>query len=160
MIKGTVTEELPAPAAAAFDALHDYDRRLEWDTLLSEAYLVGGATEAAEGVVSVCRGRPAVGGFAMRTVYVSFDRPSVAAVKLVAPAGVFERWAASIRHRDAGAGRSTITYVYSFIARPRWLAWLLEPLVSLLLGWETRRRLRALAAWLSVRSRTAPPRGN
>lgn len=148
MIKGTVSEELPAPAAVAFDALHDYERRLEWDMLLSEAYLVGGAAEAGEGVESVCRGRAAVGGFAMRTLYVSFNRPAVAAVKLVAPVGVFERWAASIRHRDVAAGRSTITYVYSFVARPRWLAWLLEPLVAAIFRWETRRRLRALAAWL------------
>lgn len=149
MIKGTVSEELPAPAAVAFDALHDYDRRLQWDTLLSEAYLCDGATTADEGVVSVCRGRRAVGGFAMRTIYVSFDRPDVAAVKLLAPSGVFERWAASIRHRDAGAGRSTITYVYSFVARPRWLAWLLEPLIERIFRWETRRRLRALGTYLS-----------
>jgi hypothetical protein len=148
VIKGTVTEELPCTAAVAFAALHDYDRRLEWDTLLAEAYLCDGAAAAGEGVVSVCRGRLAVGGFAMRTRYVSFDPPGVAAVKLLAPSGLFARWAASIRHRDVGVERSTITYVYSFAARPRWLAWLLEPIVDRIFRWETRRRLVALAAWL------------
>ena len=148
MIKGTVTEELPCASEVAFDLLHDYGRRLEWDTLLSEAYLCDGAAAAGVGVVSVCRGRLGVGGFAMRTVYVSFNRPEVAAVKLLRPTALFARWAASIRHRDVGAGRSTVTYVYSFAVRPGWLAWLIEPTVDRIFRWETRRRLRALRAYL------------
>ncbi|MEJ7847718.1 MAG: hypothetical protein WKF92_06500 [Pyrinomonadaceae bacterium] len=34
-----VEEVLPFTAHQAFDLVHDYDRRLEWDTLLQEAYL-------------------------------------------------------------------------------------------------------------------------
>jgi len=133
---------------AAFIVLHDYDRRLDWDTLLSEAYLCNGAAAAGTGVVSVCCGRWTVGGFPMRTQYVSFDRPSVAAVRLMEPIAFFEKWAASIRHQNVEPGSSTITYVYSFAVRPKWLAWLLEPIVDRVFRWETRRRLDALGRYL------------
>jgi hypothetical protein len=157
VIKGTVSHELPCTAASAFDLLHDYGRRLTWDTLLSEAYLCDGAAAAGPGVISVCRGKRSVGGFAMRTRYVSFDRPTVAAVKLLDPSGVFQRWAASIRHRETGPESSTITYVYSFEVRPRWLAWVIEPVVHVIFRLETRRRLRALGAYVA-RLRQQPAR--
>lgn len=150
MVKCVVSAELPCPSDAAFDLLHDYDRRLEWDTLLSEAYLCDGATRADVGVVSVCRGRLGVGGFAMKTVYVSFRRPEVAAVKLLHPTAVFESWAASIRHQDLGDRRSKITYTLSFSARPRSMARWLEPSLERIFRWETRRRLIALGAFLST----------
>jgi hypothetical protein len=34
-----IREIIPASADEVFELLHDYKRRLEWDTLLSEAYL-------------------------------------------------------------------------------------------------------------------------
>lgn len=136
-------EELPASAQAAFDLVHDYRRRLQWDTLLREAYIQGGQPPGV-GAVAVCSGRWLVGGLCFRTVYVSFRRDEVAAVKLVNRPPFFERWAASIRHEPLGDDRSRIVYTLSFSARPRWLAWLLEPLISLAFRVETRRRLRAL----------------
>lgn len=39
MPRETVEENLPANCEQVFDLIHDYDQRLEWDTLLSEAYL-------------------------------------------------------------------------------------------------------------------------
>ena len=100
MAHGKVTAIIPAPSAAVFDLLHDYDRRLEWDTLLRAAYLDDGFTAAAQGATSVCVGRWSVGGFALKTVYVTFDRPKLAAVKLVNRPPFFDTWAASIRHED------------------------------------------------------------
>src|SRR5215510_8307209 len=95
-----VTELIPAPSSAVFDLLHDYTRRLEWDTLLQAAYLEDGATVAAKGVTSVCVGRKSLGGIALKTVYVTFERPRLAAVKMVNSPPWFESWAASIRHED------------------------------------------------------------
>src|SRR5438477_170169 len=46
MAHGEVSAIVPAPAADVFDLVHDYERRLTWDTLLSAAYLTGGATRA------------------------------------------------------------------------------------------------------------------
>jgi hypothetical protein len=148
MALARVRATLPASSAQAFDLLHDYQRRLEWDTLLSEAYLLGGKNEAGLGVASVCRGRRSLGAFALETVYVSFRRPRVAAVKMVRPMAFFAKWAASIRHCDLAEGGSSIEYCYSFVARPRWLRWLLEPILNAVFRWETRRRLTALARYL------------
>ena len=144
---------MPASCEAVFDLVHDYERRLEWDTLLRSAFVEGGAV-AAKGAVAVCSGRWLVGGLTLRTVYVSFRRGTVAAVKMVNRPPLFRRWAASIRHEALGARHSRLVYTYHFRARPAWLAFLLEPLLARVFRWETRRRLRALRAALS--SATVP----
>lgn len=48
MAHGEFTEIIPAPSRAVFDLIHDYSRRLEWDTLLRAAYLDDGHTVAAK----------------------------------------------------------------------------------------------------------------
>ena len=154
MPHGKVSAIIPAPSAAVFDLLHDYGRRLEWDTLLRAAYLADGYTEARQGATSVCVGRRSLGGFALKTVYVNFDRPHLAAVKLVNRPPFFGTWAASIRHEDLAGGRSRVTYTFNFTAKPRWLRFALEPLMARIFAWETRRRLRALAAYFRASAAT------
>lgn len=61
---------------------------------------------------------------------------------------LFERFAASIRHEDDDGG-SILTYKVSFTARPRGLRWILHPILVAVLRAETRKRLRALAAYLA-----------
>src|SRR6187401_3191723 len=121
MPHGEVSAIIPAPRDDVFDLVHDYDRRLTWDTLLQEAYLDDGFTRAEKGATSVCKGRRSLGGLALKTVYVSFDRPRVAAVKMINAPPFFATWAASIRHADVEPGVSRITYVFQFTARPAWL---------------------------------------
>jgi hypothetical protein len=146
MPHGSVSEIIPAPSAAVFDLLHNYRRRLEWDTLLSAAYLDDGYEQAALGATSVCVGRRSLGSLALKTVYVAFDRPRLVAVKMVNRPPLFEAWAASIRHEELDARKSRITYTWTFTARPRWLRWLLEPLMNRMFHLETRKRLAALRA--------------
>jgi hypothetical protein len=153
MPHGTVTAIIPAASGEVFDLVHDYERRLTWDTLLQKAYLDDGHTVAAKGATSVCQGRATLGGIALKTVYVSFDRPRVAAVKMLNRPPFFNTWAASIRHRDLDNGRSEIVYTYDFTARPRWLAWLLEPIMGRVFAWETRKRLEALRAFFHAAAR-------
>src|SRR5215510_16233666 len=95
-----VTELIPAPSSAVFDLLHDYTRRLEWDTLLQAAYLEDGHLVAAKGVTSVCVGRRSLGGIALKTVYVTFERPILASVKMTNQPPFFRSWAASIHHEN------------------------------------------------------------
>lgn len=97
MAHGEVSEIIPASCEAVFDLVHDYGRRLEWDTLLQAAYLADGFTAVGLGAATVCVGRRSLGGMALKTVYVSFQRPSVAAVKMVNKPPFFQTWAASIR---------------------------------------------------------------
>jgi Polyketide cyclase / dehydrase and lipid transport len=144
MRRDRVSEIIPASCEAVFDLVHDYDRRLSWDTLLRAAYLTDGATTAGKGVTSVCVGRRSLGGFALATRYVSFDRPHVAAVEMINTPPFFGRWAASIKHAPREDGSSEITYTWSFEAKPRWMRWLFEPIMARVFRWEVRKRLRSL----------------
>ena len=82
MHTGSAAIDIQAAPDAVFDMIHDYDRRLDWDPFLRKAHLLNDARVADIGVESRCVARRAVGGLAMDTVYVSFTRPSVAAVKM------------------------------------------------------------------------------
>ena len=150
-----VRQELPASCEAVFDLVHDYDRRLEWDTLLRSAETVDGVPPGP-GVEAVCRARWGLGGLAFRTRYVTFRRPELAAVVLVNRPPVFRTWAASIRHRPLPDGRSEAVYTLTFTCRPERLAPLLEPVALLAFRWETRRRLRALATHLAAVGQGGP----
>ncbi|MEP7075180.1 MAG: SRPBCC family protein [Acidobacteriota bacterium] len=153
MAHGEISEVLPASSAVVFDLLHDYKRRLEWDTLLSAAYLEDGYEAAGKGVTSVCVGRRSLGGIAIRTVYVTFQRPSLAAVKMVNSPAFFGTWAASIHHEDLSENESRITYKFHFRSKPRLLQFIMEPIMKMVFGWETRKRLRAMRKFLErVRS--------
>ena len=66
MVNGQVSEIIPVASHVAFDLIHDYTRRLEWDTLLQAAYLDGGDIAAGNERPSVCVGRRSLGGIALR----------------------------------------------------------------------------------------------
>jgi hypothetical protein len=149
MAHGEISELLPASSTVVFDLLHDYGRRLEWDTLLRAAYLEGGQICAGKGVTSVCVGRRSLGGIALRTIYVTFERPKLAAVKMVNAPAFFETWAASIHHEDLAMCESRITYRFHFTAKPRLLRFILEPMMKAIFIWETRKRLQALRSYLA-----------
>lgn len=149
----SASQRIRAPSAVVFELLHDYNRRLEWDTLLQEAYLTDNWTAADLHATTVCRGRSILGGIAMKTEYVSFNPPHVAAVKLVNRPPFFETFAATIRHRDLDQNESEIEYIYTFTARPRWLQWLLHPIMNRLLQQETKKRLQSLARFLEQKER-------
>lgn len=154
MPRRTTTTEIDAPAADVFDLIHDYERRLDWDSMLSGAEILGDAGAAGVGVRTLCTGTWRGLWMPMETEYVQFVPGEVAAVKLTNRPPFFDRFAATIRHSDLQAGRSRVTYIYSFRARPRALAWLLEPIMDRLLSRETRARLVSLRDWIG---RSAEP---
>jgi hypothetical protein len=153
---GSVSETIPASSAEVFRLLHDYDRRLAWDTLLQEATLCEPRTKAQLHATSICRGRWYLGGIALHTQYISFNPPNVAAVKMLNRPLVFESFAATIRHRDLGNGTSSVEYKFNFIARPFYLRWLLHPVMAAVFRWETRKRLRALRRYFAEGSSNTP----
>jgi hypothetical protein len=144
MPSGIVIEDMPASCQEVFRLLHDYDKRLEWDTLLRAAYLEPEFCEAALGAISVCAAKRWLGGIALRTQYVSFQPGRLAAVQMLNAPPFFESFAASIRHTPKSPGASLVTYRYAFQAKPRKLRFLLHPIMAWLLRQETARRLRAL----------------
>lgn len=149
MAHGEVSEIIPAPSEVVFDLIHDYGRRLEWDTLLRAAYLEEGCSAPGKGVTSVCVGRRSLGGIALKTVYVTFERPTVAAVRMVNTPPFFRSWAASIRHEDVSVSESRVTYEFHFTTKPRWLRFVLDPVMERVFVWETRKRLGALRTFLA-----------
>ncbi len=115
--------------------------------MLSRAILLD-ATVPAVGVRSLCVGAWKSAFLPFETEYVRFERGRVAAVKLTNRPIFFDTFAATIRHEATGELRSRTTYIYSFRARPRLLAVLLEPILSFMLSREVRRRLQCLRTFL------------
>lgn len=146
-----IREIIPASAKAVFALIHDYRRRLEWDTLLREAYLEPGFEDARFGAISVCRGRRILGGFAVRTEYVSFEAGRVAAVKMLNQPPFFASFAASIRHRAIDEENSEVIYKVNFSAKPKLVRPILNPLMRAVFIWETRRRLQALRKFFETK---------
>ncbi len=143
----SITQQMPCSSAEIFALLHDYPRRLEWDTLLSSAALTQGHLTAGLGATSLCVGKPWLGRIGIETEYVMWREGELAAVRMINQPPFFGSFAASIRHEDTAEG-STATYRLTFRAKPVWLRWLLEPVMLRVLRMETRKRLKALAAFL------------
>lgn len=142
---------MPVSSREVFALLHNYDRRLEWDTLLKEARLTQGFEKAARGATALCVGKPFFGLIGIETRYVTFQEGEIAAVTMINHPPFFADFAASIRHMD-NPGGSMLTYKFRFAARPGFLRWILEPLMLLQLQRETEKRLCALAAFLQTSS--------
>lgn len=140
-----VRQVVPASRERTFELLHDYPRRLTWDTLLRRAYTVGGVPPGP-GVEAVCQARLTLGGLTFRTRYVTFRPPELAAVTLVSPVPFFATWGASIRHVPLGEDTHEVVYTLTFRCRPRLLAPIVERVALVAFRFETRRRLRALAS--------------
>lgn len=147
MRRGSQSIEIGASCETVFDLVHDYSRRLDWDSMLSEARLLE-ATAPGVGVRSLCVGTWRSAFLPFETEYVRFERGRTAAVKLTNRPVFFDRFAATIRHEAVAEGRSRTTYIYSFQARPRFLALALEPILNLMLAREVRRRLQRLRTFI------------
>lgn len=145
----TVCEHMPCSSAVVFELIHDYSRRLEWDTLLKEARLTSDHAKAEKGATSLCVGKPFFGLIGIETRYVTFSPGSIAAVTMINQPPFFGHFSASIRHEDEGAG-SKLTYKLRFLAKPWLLRWLLHPIMACALRIETRKRLQALASFLKA----------
>lgn len=148
MAQGRLHMIMPGTAAAAFEAFHNHALRLQWDTLLAVAYVEGGGSHPYVGAITVNWGKGWKRLLGMRTRFVSYEPPRLAAAVLLEPIGLFAHWAASLRHRDLGDGRSELDYAFHIRLRPRWLGWMFDPLAAWVFARETRKRFAAMAAHL------------
>ena len=128
-----------------FALTQDYSRRLSWDPFLRRAELVGGATTPGVGVRAWCVARSGLG---METEYVSFVAPRIAAVRMTRGPWIIESFGGAWEFSPVGDGATRVVFRYQFRTRPRWLAWLVEPLARRWFSWETRKRVVALQAAL------------
>ena len=143
------TIEIAAEPESVFDLIHDYRRRLEWDPFLKEARLLD-RESACAGATCRCVARNGFGGLAMDAIYVSFDRPNVAAVKMVKGPPFLDSFAATLRQERVGENRTLVTYRYNFETRPAWLRPLLNIVCSRVFASEVRNRLKHLKKFLEA----------
>src|SRR5262245_35723955 len=133
-----------------FALTQNYALRLAWDPFLRRAELVGGAVAPGVGVRAWCVARSGLG---METEYVSFTPPRIAAVKMTRGPWFLESFGGAWEFTAVGAAATSVAFRYQFRMRPRWLAWLLEPLARRWFSWETRKRVTALQAALRKSAR-------
>ena len=152
MPKGKCSVEIAASAQETFDLIHDYEIRLQWDSMLSEARLLDGVTRPAQGVRSRCVGNWKCLWLPIEAEYVTYKSGEVAAVKMTNRPLFFAQFAATIRHDDLSDGRSRVTYIYNFDSKPRWAAQILAPVMNFCLRREVNHRLRALKSFAESRS--------
>ena len=141
LIKYEVT--IQASAKALFELTQDYSKRTLWDPLTTEAYLVN-SNSAAEVQLVRCTAR---NGMSMDTVYVSYQPYKVAAVKLVKGPYIFDKFAGGWRFEELSPDLTLVKFSYNVTTKPRWLSWLLTPMVVGVFRHETRKRIRALKAY-------------
>ncbi|MGM9490987.1 SRPBCC family protein [Ideonella sp. YS5] len=141
---------MPAPEEQVFDAFHHHHWRLRWDSLVRSTTVVGGAPCPYVGAVTENAGAGGLRALSMRTRFVSYDRPRLAAAAMLGRSFPFRRWAASMRHDPDGEGRSLLFYTYTFEAGPPGLRWLFEPVVAWIFDHQTRRRFARLQAFLAA----------
>ena len=144
MPRGTHSIEINASCDAVFELIHNYDTRLQWDSMLCEATLLGAAAEVVKGVRTRCVGNWKCLWLAIEADYLSYEKGKVAAVKMSNKPMFFAEFAATIRHDDLDDGRSKVTYIYNFHAKPRSLVFLFEPIMAFCLNREVMHRLAAL----------------
>jgi hypothetical protein len=140
------TAIVDASPEVVFALTQNYAARLKWDPFLREAVLMDGATEPGVGVRAWCVARSGLG---METEYVSFTPPRVAAVKITRGPKVLATFGGTWEFMPLGVGRTKVIFRYQLRARPRWLAFLIEPVARWWFSRETRMRVVALAKAVS-----------
>lgn len=140
---------MPASVEVVFDAFHYYQWRARWDSLVSGTKVVGGAPCPSQGAVTENTGAGMLRSLSMRTQFFSYDRPRLAAAKMLGHAFPFTQWAASMRHRSTGLNTSVLVYTYTFEVGPVVLRPFLNPVVAWVFAWQTRRRFARLGTFLS-----------
>lgn len=142
--------DMPADCAVVFDVFHYHQWRARWDSLVKKTEVIGGAPCPSVGAISENAGGGLLRGLSMRTEFVSYRRPTLAAARMVGQSFPFTKWAASMRHEATGPGRSAIIYTYNIEAGPAWLRWLLEPVVHHVFRRQTIKRFARMHAFLAV----------
>ncbi|NHZ83665.1 hypothetical protein F2P44_31020 [Massilia sp. CCM 8695] len=141
---------MPASCEVVFDVFHYHRWRARWDSLVSHTEVDGGAPCPSVGAVSENVGGGLLRALSMRTEFVSYQRPRLAAARMLGTSFPFSRWAASMKHEPAVGGGSVLVYTYNIEAGPRVLRWLIEPVVQHVFRRQTIKRFERMRAFLST----------
>jgi ribosome-associated toxin RatA of RatAB toxin-antitoxin module len=137
--------EINRPQVEVFDLTQDYAKRLDWDSYLTKAYLLGNADEAGIGVDSFCQNRY---GSVMISRYISFNRPHVAAVTMIKGPFILKRFSGAWNVKKINEQRSKLTFTYHFELKGGVIGRLLLPITSHLFASDMNKRLFAIKRYL------------
>lgn len=139
------SETLPGSAEALFDLTQDYAVRLRWDPFPQSYRFLAPATGPEVGAVVVVR---AHNGQSMTVRYVSYNRPRAAAIDMVDGPWFIAAFAGAWSFKRVSEQETRVSFKYRVVARPRALAWLIQPLLNRSFLRHARRRLGALRAYV------------
>jgi ribosome-associated toxin RatA of RatAB toxin-antitoxin module len=128
-----------------FDYTQDYKNRLNWDTFLKQADLIDCATQAGKGVKAYCVAKNGIG---METVYVSYNRPKVTAVKMTKGPFMFKSFSGSWTFKSFVNGCTEVVFIYSFALRFPFS--LLSSFITKNLQRNVKQRLKDLKSCLEM----------
>ena len=140
---------MPASTEVVFDAFHYHHWRHKWDTLVSATHVLGDHPCPFVGALSQNTGAGWLSGLTMQTQFISYDRPKVAAAKMLGQSFPFAKWSASMRHQPIGPNESLMIYTYSFDGGDTCVSRLLQPIVRIVFNWQTKKRFECLQKFLA-----------
>ncbi len=132
-----------------FDLTQDYIRRLEWDPYLKEACLLNGAEKADVGVESFCKNNS---GSIMISKYISFNRPSSAAITMTKGPAILKRFSGAWNVKRISSQHSILVFTYNFELKGGLLGKLLSPIASFLFARDMKKRLLAIKEFVETKN--------
>ena len=141
---------MPAPCDVVFDIFHYQLWRARWDSLVNATHIVGGAPCPSVGAVNQVAAGGLLRRLSMRTEFISYQRPRMAAARMVGTSFPFTKRAASMKHETIDADQSVMIYTYTIETGPPMLRWLMEPIVDRIFQRQTRKRFACMRDFLLV----------
>lgn len=139
---------MPARTDVVFDTFHYHCWRSRWDSLVSNTQVSGGAPCPYVGAITENVGGGWLKALSMKTSFITYKRPKIAAARMIGEAFPFTKWAASMKHQPVDENRSVMIYTYNFEVGPRYLRYFLEPIVKLIFDRQTVRRFNRMKNFL------------
>lgn len=124
-----------------FEVTQNYQIRLEWDSYLNEARLLGKSQSAGIGAKSYCKNKL---GMIMVSKYISYKSPDVAAVKMIKGPRVLKKFSGAWNVKSDGVKASLITFTYNYELNGNIINKLFGPISAFIFGWEMKIRLSNL----------------
>jgi ribosome-associated toxin RatA of RatAB toxin-antitoxin module len=142
------SEDLAESAEKLFDFTQDYSLRYLWDPFPESYEFVPPACGPALGASLNVRAR---NGQSMVVRYVSFNRPRAAAIEMISGPWFISRFFGTWSFLSLAPKRTRVTFKYNFSAKPRALAWLIQPILNRSFKMHARRRVCALRDYVHAR---------
>lgn len=128
-----------------FDLTQDYSKRLLWDSYLKQAYLINQETKAKIGVDCYCKNHF---GSVMISRYISFNRPHVAAVKMIKGPFILKSFSGAWNVKYLNDMQSKLLFTYNFKLKGGVIGRLISPLIIYIFTKQMKKRLHAIKFYL------------